>query len=322
LAMREISVPEGNIIDGRDCTTPSVECVGCSTPGHWCAARGRAITFADLLWMWEFDAEDRPPAGTECAQCRSFGHYCPAKGMCGSYALCLACGKGHACEQLAAVERMRMGAAEMFAVEDGWHSQGRTVELSEVDRVAEETAAAPEGWAAFKATLDPENLKRGLTSTARVPLAARPNCKVERKARSLERRMRKASKVKGNQVVKDEETNVAKIQSEETKAEVMRLAGVGESINAIARQVGTDWASVKNLLVAEGLIIPKAKVTTGPSTKPPKKKISALAVTALPVIEQTVEVKIRVTGRHLDSFLAGCTLEEKALAFSAVLEAR
>lgn len=191
---------------GRYCAgDPSTQCVACATPGHWCAARGHAITFADLLAVAPFDTEDRPPAGTECAQCRSFGHYCPAKGLCGSYALCLACGHGYACEQLAAVERIRTGA-EMFAPEEGWHSEGRTVELTEADRVVIETPVASD-WA-MKATLDPENLKRGLKSSARAPLLAKPNSRLEREARSLERRMRKASKAAervAKAKVKDEE---------------------------------------------------------------------------------------------------------------------
>jgi hypothetical protein len=152
---------------------------------RWRAELGVVVDCEVLVLVFGFDEGDRPAAGTACAGCRLLGHWCPAKGMCGETALCLSCGRGEVCGQALSVEKMRSGlGAEMFEAEVGCGSgECRTIAIADADRVVEETAAVSD-WA-IKASLDPENLKRGLKGRQPAPLL--PRTQKERKAANVKK---------------------------------------------------------------------------------------------------------------------------------------
>lgn len=138
--------------------------------GHWCAEVGRAIVCADLVAALGFDLDDRPAAGTGCAACAKDGHWCPAKGMCGEMPLCMACGTGEICDQAKSVEKMRSGIPDFEGEEGHSAAMCRTIAIADADRIVIEVATASD-WA-IKASLDPENLKRGLKGSEKAPLRA------------------------------------------------------------------------------------------------------------------------------------------------------
>jgi hypothetical protein len=283
------------------------------------------ISWTDsTVLVFGFDEGDRPAAGTACAGCRLLGHWCPAKGMCGETALCLSCGRGEVCGQALSVEKMRSGfGAEMFEAEVGSGSgECRTIAIADADRVVEETAAVSD-WA-IKASLDPENLKRGLKGRQPAPLL--PRTQKERKAAKVKKprgprgpyaktKLEAAMGMKKTKC-KPEEVVMEKMELEAAKAKAFEMAGLGESIIAIASATGWYFAKVKQWLVAEGMIVAKPKQQKATKTKPPAAATPRPAV----VVRQTVGVQ--VSERHLDAFWAQCSLDEKALAFGAVLEAR
>lgn len=140
----------------------------CSRLGHYCAARGLRITCVEIVTAHGFDATDRPRAGMECVGCRHNGHFCPAKGMCGDQALCVACGTGVICDQVRSIEKMR---SPLDMLEEIPAARCRTIEISDADRIVSEVVPVSD-WA-IKASLDPENLKRGLKRSERAPISAR-----------------------------------------------------------------------------------------------------------------------------------------------------
>jgi len=291
-------------------------CAGCSQLGHWCAARGYTIDCLVLVTRHGFDAGDRPPAGTGCAECKRLGHWCPAKGYSGEVALCLACGRGEACGQALSVEKMRSGfVAEEFEAEKGHIAEGRTLEITDADRVVKDAPAASD-WA-IKASLDPENLKRGLTRSARAPLlAGTAGERVSARVKLLRMDRQQKKKLKAMKAAKPEEVYVAKITSEEAKAEVVRLAGQGNSINAIANIVGSDWASVRQVLLAEGLVIAKPTVK---KAKPGKKAAVATAVIVKAETATEEMVSVKVSAKALDRLILMLPTKMKAAAVEKLL---
>ena len=286
--------------------------------GHWNAELGHVVTFADLLAATPFYEEDRPPAGTECHQCRMFGHWCPAKGYCGEYALCLACGAGVACEQLAAVDRMQqshmeISEAELF-VPDGFSatSEGRTIEIAEEDRIVVERPLET-AWTA-KASLDPANLLRrrvaprgeskkriAKVKVARVVVARAPVVKVE--------------------VQKVEESDM---ELEAAKLEVVRLYGT-MSAEQIAKQVGHSPYKVRMWLREAGLDTTRLPGKKAPGGKPAKKlkpagkpKASAVAVLS-PAADAVEMVSVRVPASVLDKLIRMLPAKLKASAIEKLL---
>lgn len=268
-------------------------------PGHWSAELGRNVTFADLLAAAGFDAEDRPAPGTECAQCRMFGHWCPAKGFCGIYTLCLPCGAGEACEQLAAVDRMQRGVeSELFEVEKGYQaSECRSIAIAEEDRIVVEKKPVESAWS-IKASLDPENLKKGLKHKQRVPLVAKtePERKAARKERGLAKRIAKAK-----EKTMTEETTI------KTATKVCRC-GCGESYTATGNaQVYKDGH----------------KPSKPAASKPKKSKSAAKPKPAGLVVKATASevemVSVRVPATALDKLILMLPAKMKASAIEKLL---
>lgn len=298
--------------------TDTLELEAALVLGHWNAELGHVATFADLLAVTPFDADDRPPAGTECAQCRQLDHYCPAKGYCGEYPLCLACGGGVACEQLAAIERMHRPSfddEEMFAPDgDNAPREGRRIEISDADRIVPEERQPVTAWTA-KASLDPENLKKGLKSSARAPIRLRG---VDREAaaheRMLGRRIEKAKraakvKAKIEESVMSDQPKVVR-----TYAPRVCICGCGESFvpTGVAHKYkeGHKPKAVKKALGGGR----RKKIK---AAKPGK--ASALATVAAPVGDAPEMVTVRVPATALDRLILMLPAKLKASAIEKLL---
>lgn len=287
-------------------------------PGHWSAELGRNVTFADLLAVAGFDAEDRPAPGTECAQCRMFGHWCPAKGFCGIYTLCLPCGAGEACEQLAAVDRMQRGVeSELFEVEKGYQaSECRSIAIPDEDRIVVERKPVESAWL-IKASLDPENLKKGLKKNARVPLAQKvrePRVRAQRPAKVKVERVKVSRPVAAKlPAAKVEEMLIMELDV--AKAHVLN-SFPAISINQLAKETGHSYYLVHKWLVDAGLHQVGAKV----AVKPKKTKPAAKAIALAPVVEvadETVSVKVSV--KVLDKLILMLPAKMKASAIEKLL---
>lgn len=151
--------------------------------------------------------------------------------MSGGTALCLACGTGEICDQAKSVEKMRSGG-EDFELEHGYAvPECRTIAIADADRVV--TEVAPVSAWAIKASLDPENLKRGLSRSQRAPVG--PRTVKERRMRKGEEgrarrrnkivKERKPARVAAVKECQPEEVVMEKTMTkEEAKLEAVRLA--------------------------------------------------------------------------------------------------
>lgn len=291
---------------------PDGVCVGCSRLGEYCAVRGAAIGCADLVARDGFDLTDRPSAGVGCAACARAGHWCPAKGMSSGTALCLACGTGEICDQAKSVEKMRSGGDD-FELERGYAiAECRTIAIADADRVV--TEVAPMSAWAIKASLDPENLKKGLTRGQRAPIGPR-TYRERRKAKGKVVKERKPKRVAAVKKAKPEEVVMEKMELEEAKAQALRMASAGSRINPIAKVTGWNWAEVKKWLVEAGAMPAKGGAKA-------KRVVAAKKEPLPPSAERPASVGVQLTERNLDAFWAKCSLAEKARAFSAMFEAR
>jgi hypothetical protein len=269
-----------------------------------------------------FDISDRPAAGTECFDCRKLGHFCPAKGMRGEYALCVACGNGESCDQAKSIEKMHagLGGFEEFEAENA-PAECRTIEIPEADRVVAE-ASAPSDWA-MKASLDPENLRKGLKRSDRAPLA--PNASgvrtgPRRVAKVKVVKERKPQRVARVRQVKPVEAVMEKMELEAAKAKAIEMFGAGDKIGKISKETGWSWERVQHWLRVDGLLPAGEQKAGKKKAKPALEKKGRFATP--PVAERPVSVGIQLTERSLDAFWAKCSLADKARAFSAMFEAR
>jgi hypothetical protein len=297
-----------------------VGCTDCSRLGHYCASRALTITCAELVAADGFDATDRPVAGTACVGCRHLGHYCPAKGMCGEQPLCLACGTGETCDQVLSIERMHAGLGEYDEFEaERAPAECRTIAIADADRVVLEVAPVT-AWA-IKASLDPENLKRtGIRKTNLRWSNGSPKPKRVRVVKEA-----KPKKLAAPKKQKPEEVVMAeKMELEAAKVKALEMASVSLKINPIAKVVGWSWGEVREWLREAGMLPATGSTVKGKGTVAKKKKKPAASKKGAtpPIAEKPDTVGIRLTERSLDAFWAQCSLAEKALAFSAVLEGR
>jgi hypothetical protein len=199
---------------------------------------------------------------------------------------------------------MGLAAEELF-VPDSFaaSSAGRTIAIADEDRVVVERPMET-AWTA-KASLDPENLRKGLTRKARVPLA--PSSRSQRrdvqKDRSLGRRIVKAQKVAV--IVKAKEETMA------LKEKVCRC-GCNESY--------TPTSNVQKYKLGHKPVL--AKAAGGGLTKKPKPatKPKASALQVLPVAADAVEmVSVRVPASALDKLILLLPAKMKAAAIEKLL---
>jgi hypothetical protein len=240
--------------------------------------------------------------------------------MSGGTALCLACGTGEICDQAKSVEKMRSGGDD-FELEWGYAiPECRTIAIADADRVV--TEVEPVSAWAIKASLDPENLKKGLTRGQRAPIGPRTLAHAltgNPKAMVKVVKERKPKRVAAVKKAKPEEVVMEKTMTkEEAKLEVVRLAPT-MSVNQIVAQVGYHWGLVNSWLKEAGVVAAGSVAGKGPRKKKPA---AAKKAPTPPSTERPATVGVQLSERNLDAFWSKCSLAEKARAFSAMFEAR